>query len=740
MLRAPPPADGAPGTRFAWDEVAGWFLLFALLAVLWTWPLPLHLHDQFLSPVGDPPLLARADAHLTTWVLAWGSHALRTAPLDLFDTNAFYPLPKTLAFSEHLLAAVLVLLPVDVVFGPHAVRNHNLLLLLSYAGAGAGTALLTRALGAGPLPAFLGGVMFAFHSGRFASVMHVQTLSVHWMPLTLLFLHRLLRTGRWQAGLAFTLCLLLALLSGVYWFYYLGIAVGLAILADAACGCPAARRARLKALGCAALALALTLPVMLQYALARELYALGRSSGEAWFFSGKLITYLGPLLDPADWWARRFDAGVHPYLLGPAAIALVATALAGGAPPAAGGRRRATMYGVVLLGMILISLGPVMQARSLLDAGLPGPHLLLERLVPGYSALRTPGRAAHVAMLPAAVLVALGAEWLRRRVRSSLSRRWLVLLILAAALSEVWRPPLHLERAASGAVPPPAYEFLRTRPDRGAVIEIPVGALEDARAMALSTWHWRPLVNGYSGFTPTGSWLRATTFWFPHPPVLRTLWEIGVRWIVVRPAELAPARQRLCLDPPPGSTGTWMVRRFADGDLCVFELAAEPPPHPALPDRPLPLTGAKVTTSSGDAAPMLDGDLATHWVEDVTPLLPGFVQIELPEPRPLTRVVFRLGPHLGEFTRHVRVEVSEDGGGFRQVGDHVALPPPFGALRHAPDAAASTVPLPGTPVRTVRIIRPAQDATTAMDLFLNWKRWGIHELELYEAAGPPPGG
>ncbi len=39
----------------------------------------------------------------TAWEIAWVGHAMLHGPLHLFDSNAFYPHPLSLAFSDSLL-------------------------------------------------------------------------------------------------------------------------------------------------------------------------------------------------------------------------------------------------------------------------------------------------------------------------------------------------------------------------------------------------------------------------------------------------------------------------------------------------------------------------------------------------------------------------------------------------------------------------------------------------------------
>jgi hypothetical protein len=60
-----------------------------------TWPLALHLDRDIAQDLGDPIR--------TAWQIAWEGHALRTQPLAFFNSNAFWPLPDSLAFSDALL-------------------------------------------------------------------------------------------------------------------------------------------------------------------------------------------------------------------------------------------------------------------------------------------------------------------------------------------------------------------------------------------------------------------------------------------------------------------------------------------------------------------------------------------------------------------------------------------------------------------------------------------------------------
>src|SRR3984957_19809858 len=96
------PASPSIGrTELLWVILAG-----VLLAVLTSWPLVLHMSSRIAPDLGDPVR--------TAWQGAWVGHAMLHAPLPLFESNAFYPHPLSLAFSDSLLG-----------YGPAAFFGHG---------------------------------------------------------------------------------------------------------------------------------------------------------------------------------------------------------------------------------------------------------------------------------------------------------------------------------------------------------------------------------------------------------------------------------------------------------------------------------------------------------------------------------------------------------------------------------------------------------------------------------------
>src|SRR5215207_5567514 len=186
----------------------------ALIAIVMTWPLLLHLGAVVPRDIGDP--LAEA------WQPAWGGHALLNQPLHFFDANRFWPIKDSLAFGDALIGYA----PTGLIGnGPHAALvRYDLLFLFAYALAFLGAYVLARELGLGPAGAAVAGAAFAFAPFRLEQDGHMHIISSGGIPLALALGVRGYRLRRpwpvlagfavatWQLSLGFTLGLPLAYL------------------------------------------------------------------------------------------------------------------------------------------------------------------------------------------------------------------------------------------------------------------------------------------------------------------------------------------------------------------------------------------------------------------------------------------------------------------------------------------------------------------------------------------------
>jgi hypothetical protein len=179
-----------PVTRDALAATA----VYGLLTLVMTWPLAGSLARELPADLGDPLL--------NCWILAWdGEHLLRAisghlgALREYWNANIFSPHPLALAYSEHLTAQAVMVLPVYAITR-NPILTYNVAFLSTFLLSALGMFLFVRDLTGCRSAAFLAGVAYGFAPYRFGALSHLQVLSSVWMPFILLGLHRYFETRR----------------------------------------------------------------------------------------------------------------------------------------------------------------------------------------------------------------------------------------------------------------------------------------------------------------------------------------------------------------------------------------------------------------------------------------------------------------------------------------------------------------------------------------------------------------
>ena len=135
----------------------------------------------------------RGDPYLNAFILHWDFVQGLRDPLHLFDAPLFFPLAKSLAFSEHNFGLSLPLFPLFAA-GASPLLAQNVAVLLGIALSGYGTFRLARTLTGSEGAGLVAGVLFAFSPYRFSQLSHVNYLSAGWMALAaeavVLYSHR----------------------------------------------------------------------------------------------------------------------------------------------------------------------------------------------------------------------------------------------------------------------------------------------------------------------------------------------------------------------------------------------------------------------------------------------------------------------------------------------------------------------------------------------------------------------
>ena len=117
--------------------------------------------------------------------------------------------------------------------GVSPVVAYNLLVLASFASAGAAAYFLVRSLGASQPGAWFAGVVFAFQPYRFAHYPQLELLWSCWIPLAFWALHRAIETRRVRYGVWLGLFVALQALSCLYYALFLVLALAIVAPIDA---------------------------------------------------------------------------------------------------------------------------------------------------------------------------------------------------------------------------------------------------------------------------------------------------------------------------------------------------------------------------------------------------------------------------------------------------------------------------------------------------------------------------
>jgi hypothetical protein len=167
--------------------------------------------------------------------------------------------------------------------------------------------------------------------------------------------------------------------------------------------------------------------------------------------------------------------------------------------------------------------------------------------VPIFAGLRAPARLGIFVLMFLAVLAANGYAVLHDALATK-GRLALALSIPCVLLLEYSVTPLQLVAYDNSA--PQVYAFVARLPP-GVVAEFPVPAKNvipgpDARYTYMSTFHWKPLINGYSGHHPEAylqrlQYLRS----FPDATSLDVLRQTGVNYVIVHLSEYKSEKQML---------------------------------------------------------------------------------------------------------------------------------------------------------------------------------------------------
>jgi hypothetical protein len=510
-------------------ETAGVLVAYTLLTVLMTWPLATAFTTHL--PTGS-------DGWQYLWNLWWMKTALVDLHTNPFHTDLlYYPYGVSLYFDTLTPLLGVISVPLQLA-GLSLPTVYNLLVGLSFVGAGYGTYLLVRRLTGRRPAAFVAGLVFAFCPYHFAHLRgHLNLVSLQWLPFYVLALWNAWEpdspaearspnrrrkvgwavvAGGWLAVTAYTEWMY-ALFLGLFtvWFMAWRLAARRAWAEWRQGGITAA-----VASGVALLLVSPVLGPMMQEAQAATY--MRATPDEIRFYSSDLTDAFMPNLFHPLWPDRGLAVFLHYAGRPPAELVVFAgySVLVLSLGAVWGLRRHAGVrfWGATALGAWVLSLGPALHIWGHTDFGgwnVPLPYTLLQG-IPFFTIFRVPARLMVLAMLALAVLVGYalaalaagrwrgpGARWARRPLAAGV----IGMLVLAEFLPVPY--PLMAPRPETAF-----YQEVAREPGRFALLELPL--VPATTYVGYQVVHQQPIINGHLSRQPPDVFIAET-------PVLRYL-------------------------------------------------------------------------------------------------------------------------------------------------------------------------------------------------------------------------
>lgn len=556
---------------------SGRLVLGVVLAVAMTWPMAAKFDRAARLNFGD--------GEWSVWNVTWVAHALTTSPRSLFQANIFHPDRDTLAYSESNVVTGALGVPFHLATGGNPYATHNGAILTGLVLAFVFAWAFAETLGASSAVAGVFAVAFTYCPYLFARTSHIQLMMTFGLPLSLQAFHRVVERpgagrGAWLGG-----TLAIQALACAYFGIFAGLTVGLGTLYYAYTRGLWRRRTYWTAIGLGAVvSVGIVLPFFLPYVRIQQETGFTRLLEESQMYAADWRAWLASSAWAHRWmlpWLGQWNEVLFPgFLLSVlAAMGLVLglratpgrevppTGLRDGDVALAPRRRRETTVFYALVGGIALwaSFGP--------DAGL---YTVLYHTVPVFTFLRAPGRFGILVVFALGVLALVALETLlahRPRRTRVLVGSLLALLVTA----EYTTAPLALQDA-----PRPAPEHLRLAElPRGAVVELPFWYIRSdyprhARYMLFSTYHWQPLVNGYSDHIPR--WFRDSVIAissFPTTESLRLLERHQARYAVIH-LRYYDSRSRQRLLERLAQYKDYVRPLMTEGDVWLYEIVGAP--------------------------------------------------------------------------------------------------------------------------------------------------------------------
>lgn len=445
------------------------------------------------------------DNLLTSWTVGWNMHSFLTDPLNIFNANIFYPNAHVLTYSEGLFAPSLMALPIYILSGS-LIFSYNILIFFSFFLSALGMFLLTKHYTKNTYASFIAGIIFSFATYRIASLGHFQNLMIFWMPFGVLFLQKYLETFTRKFLIYFSLFFIAQVLSSWYNGAFFAFFILFFLFANYKKILPNYKLLIKHSV------IPFFLVILFVAPFAYPYFSFNKESGSAFsidevtYYSADLggyflpspLSYPGKIFSELKITKVRWSENIN--FLGYSTLVIIGLYFLFWKKDKLSKNQK--IYGSGIIVFILLSFGPFLHFFDKKTA-IPLPYHFVYSYLPFLRFIRVPGRLSIIALLCLSIFVALLLQ--KIQIKNKFFRYSLAAILPFLIFFEGYEPqpsnPVISMKPCSNA-----YDRIKNDPSVTGIIEFPLydNPFETAKYIFDSTCHYKPIFNGYSGYTPPG--------------------------------------------------------------------------------------------------------------------------------------------------------------------------------------------------------------------------------------------
>ncbi len=507
--------------------------------------------------------LVPGDGLFTYWTIRWDVYSFLHDPLNLFNSNIFYPNENTLAYSEGLFVPALIALPIFLVIRDMVV-TYNLLIFFSYILSAFGAYKLAKYYTKNNYASFIAGLIFGFSTFKLVSIGHFQNIMTFWMPFAVLHLQKYLDSQKRKYALYFALLFSAQMLSSWNMGVFFALFVIFLLVANwkiirenlwpmAKDGLVAIFIILLLVVPFAYPYFKLHLETEFSYPVEDMIHGSADLGGYILPPPGtnmaKLTFFLG--IEKGHWGENMNFIGWFSIMLLLYYFFIVKEKIV---------FRNFKIYALGIPIFAVLSFGPVL--RFVPNVTIPSFYALL---VPVLGFVRTPSRLAVIVVLCLSIAIAYIVGSIR--IKNNLLRIALLVFVSVFILFEFWVPRGKLFMNTEC---PDIYERVKNDPSVSAIVEMPIQERFDSALpyVYYSTCHLKPIFNGYSGSAPKNYTKNAKVLrGFPDKDSLKLIRKINITHVLLHLSQFSENRQKPLMEAVQSDDALEIREQFGDDFL-----------------------------------------------------------------------------------------------------------------------------------------------------------------------------